>query len=229
MTTIPATGAGQTPAQTQTPSAATTAGAQLAGNFDTFLTLLTTQLKNQDPLSPLDTNQFTQQLVSFAGVEQSIQTNQNLESLLGIQRSSQAANAVSYIGRSVTATTNQAALSDGEARWDYSLAIPADKTALVVTDANNKVVAVASGETGAGAHSFTWNGKDSSGASLPDGLYTLSVSAVDAAGQTIPVNQTVTGPVDAIDTSVAGGPQLSVGGVPVGLDAVVGVRSASDS
>jgi flagellar basal-body rod modification protein FlgD len=225
MTTIPATGTGQT----QTPSAATTAGAQLAGNFDTFLTLLTTQLKNQDPLSPLDTNQFTQQLVSFAGVEQSIQTNQNLESLLGIQRSGQAANAVSYIGRSVTATSDQAALSDGKARWDYDLPAAADKTALVVTDASNKVVSVASGETGAGPHTFTWDGKDSSGALLPDGVYTLSVAATDTAGQTIPVTQTVTGTVDSIDTASDGTPQLSVGGVAVGLGSIVGVRSASDS
>jgi flagellar basal-body rod modification protein FlgD len=227
MTTIPATGTGQT--QTQTPSAAATAGAQLAGNFDTFLTLLTTQLKNQDPLSPLDTNQFTQQLVSFAGVEQSIQTNQNLESLLGIQRSSQTADAVSYIGRDVTATTDQAALRDGEARWDYDLATPAANTALVVTDANNKVVAVATGETAAGAHTFTWDGKDSSGAQLPDGVYTLSVAATDADNQALPVTQTVTGTVASIDTASDGTPYLTVGGVEVGLGSIVGIRPASDS
>ncbi|HZZ11369.1 MAG TPA: flagellar hook capping FlgD N-terminal domain-containing protein, partial [Paraburkholderia sp.] len=78
-----------------------TASQQLAGNFDTFLTLLTTQLQNQDPLSPMDSTQFTQQLVAFSGVEQQINTNNNLQSLIALNQSQQAASAVSYIGHSV--------------------------------------------------------------------------------------------------------------------------------
>lgn len=231
MTTSSVTGA--------TPSAATTAASQsaadtsrktLAGNFDTFLTLLTTQLKNQDPMQPMDANQFTQQLVQFSGVEQSIQTNKNLESILGVSRSGQAAGAVSYIGRSVTATSDKAALQNGGAAWNYELASPAAETSLLVTDANKKVVAVLPGETTQGAHSVQWNGKDSSGAALPDGVYTLQVVAKDATEQTVQVKQTVTGTVQGIDTSDSDtGPLLSLNGVPVDLGSVISVQQAAQN
>lgn len=229
MTTSSVTGAA--------PSAATTAQSNaaksqktLAGNFDTFLTLLTTQLKNQDPMKPMDANQFTQQLVQFSGVEQSIQTNKNLESILSVSRSGQAAGAVSYIGRSVTATSDKAALKNGGATWNYELASPAAETSLLVTDANKKVVAVLPGETTQGAHSVQWNGKDSSGAALPDGVYTLQVVAKDADEQTVQVKQTVTGTVQGIDTSDSDtGPLLSLSGVPVDLGSVISVQQAAQN
>src|SRR5213083_902330 len=75
----------------------TTDTATLASNFSTFLTLLTTQLKNQNPLDPLDTNQFTQQLVQFAGVEQQLKTNDQLTSLVSLQQSAQATQALVYV------------------------------------------------------------------------------------------------------------------------------------
>ena len=78
-------------------SAASAAGSnatqQLAGNFDTFLQLLTTQLQNQNPLDPLDTNQFTQQLVEFASVEQQVNMNTNLQTLISMQQTSEATSA----------------------------------------------------------------------------------------------------------------------------------------
>src|SRR5882757_5737115 len=102
-----------------TPSAAQSATKQLSSNFDTFLTLLTTQLRNQDPLSPMDSNQFTQQLVQFSQVEQQINSNQNLESLISLTKSQTSSDAVSYLGKTLTMTDGTAALMDGKADWAY--------------------------------------------------------------------------------------------------------------
>src|SRR5215213_9555272 len=100
---------------------ATRSESQLAANFDTFLLLLTAQLKNQDPLEPMDSNQFTQQLVQFSQVEQQIHSNKNLESLISLTKASGAADAVSYLGKTLTVTDGNAALMNGQANWAYAL------------------------------------------------------------------------------------------------------------
>src|SRR3954468_21748675 len=92
--TAPSTGAGVS-------FSSATDKTTLAGNFNTFLTLLTTQLKNQNPLDPLDTNQFTQQLVQFAQVEQQMKSNDQLQTLVSLQQSAQATAALSYVGSTV--------------------------------------------------------------------------------------------------------------------------------
>src|SRR3954466_8260244 len=102
-------------------SAAASAQKQLAGNFDTFLTLLTTQLKNQDPTSPMDSNQFTQQLVEFSQVEQQIDANTNLKTLISQGTSQAGTFATSYLGKRVSVTNGQASLSSGAASWTYDL------------------------------------------------------------------------------------------------------------
>src|SRR5579872_48390 len=100
-------------AGTQTAQAAATAGSQqLAGNFNTFLQLLTTQLKNQNPLEPLDTNQFTQQLVEFSSVEQQVNMNANLQTLISMQQTSEATSALQFLGANVTVNGNTASLSN---------------------------------------------------------------------------------------------------------------------
>ena len=97
------------------------ATSSLAENFDTFLTLLTVQLQNQDPLDPLDTNEFTSQLVQFTAVEQAIATNNNLESLIGLTELSHAATRISYLGKEVEAPGSTSYLTDGKAEWSYVL------------------------------------------------------------------------------------------------------------
>src|SRR5581483_7700907 len=110
MTTIPTT---TTPSTSSSSQAITVAGSQeLAGNFDTFLQLLTTQLQHQDPLSPLDTNQFTEQLVQFASVEQQINENSNLQTLISLQQTAQATQAMQFIGSNVSINSSTAALSN---------------------------------------------------------------------------------------------------------------------
>ncbi|MEO0962032.1 MAG: flagellar hook capping FlgD N-terminal domain-containing protein, partial [Pseudomonadota bacterium] len=101
--------------------AAASASSKLNTDFDTFLTLLTTQLKNQDPLEPLDSSEFTNQLVQFSSVEQNIATNQNLEQLLNLTFANFATDAVGYIGKEVVAESPTAILTNGTANWDYEL------------------------------------------------------------------------------------------------------------
>ena len=101
--------------------ASSLAGGNLAQNFDDFIMLLVAQLKNQDPLDPISTNEFTNQIVQFASVEQAIATNTNLERMIALQRSNQITSAVGYLGKRIEAEGDTTALADGIAEWNYSL------------------------------------------------------------------------------------------------------------
>jgi flagellar basal-body rod modification protein FlgD len=131
----------------------------IAQNFDAFLLLLTTQLKNQSPLDPLDTNQFTQQLVQFASVEQQLRSNETLNALLTTAKAANASTAASFIGRQVTADGATARLSNGSARWVLNAAHNASQAVITIRDKNGGVVATRTGALTAGAQSFAWDGK----------------------------------------------------------------------
>jgi flagellar basal-body rod modification protein FlgD len=210
--------ASTTPATT-TPQAAADPMAVLSGNFNTFLTLLTTQLKNQDPTAPMDSNQFTQQLVQFSQVEQQINTNDNLKSLIAQGQNTAGAYAVSYLGKAVTVTNGQAALTNGAADWNYALQTPSSATVLTVTDANGNVVYSAPGEMTAGNHDFSWNGQSQTGMQMPDGTYSLSVSAQGASGETVQSQVSSTGVVSEVDMSGAQ-PELMIGQMKLPLTSV---------
>jgi flagellar basal-body rod modification protein FlgD len=197
---------------------------QLAGNFQTFLTLLTTQLQNQDPLSPMDSNQFTQQLVEFSQVEQQINTNDNLKTLIGQGSNQTGAYAVSYLGKAVTVTNGKAPLANGQAIWNYNLDAAAAQTVLAVTDANGQTVFAGPGETTAGHHVFNWDGKSNNGAQLPDGTYKLTVSAAAGDGTTVQNEVSTAGVVSEVDMT-GGTPQLMIGPMEISLSDVAGVAS----
>ncbi len=172
---------------------------QLSGNFDTFLKLLTTQLQNQDPMSPMDSNQFTQELVEFSGVEQQINTNTNLQSLISLTQSNAGGAAVSYLGKTVTVTNGDAALQNGSADWSYALGTASANTTLTVTDASGNVVYTGAGATSSGQHDFPWNGEDASGNQEPDGVYQLTVSATASDGSTVTSAVASKGVVDEVN------------------------------
>lgn len=200
-------------------SQSTRAGASLAANFDMFLSLLTTQLQNQDPLSPMDSQAFTEQLVQFSSVEQAISTNKNLETLIGLVQANATGAAVGYLGREAEAATDRAALTDGQARWRYELPKEAASVTLSITTPEGRVVANLSGQTGRGDHDVLWNGEDARGNRLPDGEYRLRVTALDADGRAIAARTRTVGLVTAVDLAPTG-PELTLGGITVPLSAV---------
>jgi len=214
-----------TPA-TSTTSTATTDPSlkQLSGNFSTFLTLLTTQLKNQDPTSPMDSNAFTQQLVMYSQVEQQINTNDNLKSLISQGSSNAAAMTTGYLGKKVSIVNGNAALIGGNAGWTYNLSGPAAASQLTVTDANGKAVYTTAGEIGAGNHSFAWNGKDNSGNQLSDGGYKLTVAAINAAGGTVDNSVASAGTVTQIDMT-GPKPRLIIGSMEIDLADIAAVAN----
>lgn len=196
----------------------------LADQFDSFLLLLTTQLKSQDPLSPMDANQFTEQLVQFTGVEQAIKTNETLSQLVSMMRADQLNRGIDYLGAEVEAQAGTIRLGpDGAGHAFYQLAEPAAEVAIGIYDEAGELVATMAGEDRAGAHEIAWNGRDQAGRSLPEGLYRIEVQAVDSDGESVPVDTTIAGNVDGVEV-VGERLMLSVQGVLVPLDSLTAVR-----
>lgn len=197
--------------------------ARLAESFDTFMNLLTVQLKNQDPLSPLDSNQFTQQLVQMTGVEQQLYTNDLLEKLV-TNTGSGVQTAVSLIGKEVRATAADAQLAAGKADWSYKLDRAATDVKIEVLNSAGKIVAVsAPTDNSAGEHVFKWNGKDLSGSQLANGgTYTLKVTAKDATGTTVNATPLIRGLVTSVE-QVDGKTLITVNGVKLGWEKVTSI------
>lgn len=206
-------------------TAAQAAGGSLAGDFNQFLTLLTTQLANQDPLSPMDTTEFTNQLVLFAGVEQQIASNENLEELISLSGGNQAVQAVSYIGKSVEANGNIFQLTDDGAELGYDLDAEAQTATILIFDPNDTLVLLEPANIEAGRHSFKWDGRNSEGVLLDPGAYSFAVSAIDEDSAGIDVGTSVTGVVDGVEVRDEG-VILTVGETEMLLDNVFGIRKA---
>jgi flagellar basal-body rod modification protein FlgD len=200
------------------------ASQQLAGNFDTFLQLLTTQLQNQNPLDPLDTNQFTEQLVEFASVEQQINENTNLQTLISMQQTNEATSALQLVGSTVTVGGNAAALdnaANSAATWNLTTTTPATAT-VTVTSAAGTTAYSGTMSLNAGTQSFTWNGQGSNGQTWPDGTYKLSVTATGANGQAVSVSTQVQGVVSGVNRTSTP-PTLTVNGQSVQISQVTSI------
>jgi flagellar basal-body rod modification protein FlgD len=183
----------------------------LAGNFQTFLTLLTTQLQNQNPLDPLDTNQFTQQLVEFASVEQQLKTNDQLTTLVSLQQTTQATQALGFVGKTAVVSGNTTALTNSSATWQ--LDVPSTST-VTLTIANSQGQAVFTGNYPANAGNgqpFSWNGQGNDGTQWPDGQYTLTATAADSSGNPVAIATRVGGTVSSVDLTQTP-PLLSING-----------------
>ncbi len=182
--------------------AATDSQSTIATSFDTFLTLLTTQLQNQNPLEPLDANEFTQQLVQFSEVEQTIKSNENLESLLKLQAATAVTNSVSYIGKTVELSEATQELTNNSASWPIEAANSSDKATFTVSDADGNVVFSEQKAISSGSSEYTWDGRTNTGSIAPKGNYSLSISAKNSEGVTIDTNvATREGTVTGIDMS----------------------------
>lgn len=211
----------------QATAAVNTGIGALASNYETFLHLLTTQLKNQDPLSPLDNNQFTQQLTQMTGVQQQLLTNQLLTQLLGQGQADLGGGAINLIGKQVTVESNDAVVAEGKAQWTYNLPGTAADTTLSVLDANGRAVWTGkASDNSRGDKTFQWNGKDLSGRQAADGAtYRLQIEARDSNGAVMNATASVTGIASRIQT-VDGQTVLTVGQIKAPLTAVTGVQVA---
>jgi flagellar basal-body rod modification protein FlgD len=188
-----------------------TTGSTLAGNFQTFLTLLTTQLQNQDPLSPLDTNQFTQQLVQFASVEQQLKTNDQLTTLVSLQQTAQSTQALTFVGKTAVVDGSTAALTNASATWD--LGVPTNSNVTIsIANSTGQTVFTGSYAVNAGSNqAFTWDGKGNDGTQWPDGKYKLTATAADTAGNAVAVSTQIQGVVNSVDLTQSP-PLLSING-----------------
>ena len=191
---------------------------EIASNFTTFLQLLTTQLKNQNPLDPLDTNQFTQQLVEFAQVEQQMKSNDQLSSLVSLEKSAQATTALAYVGATVVVDGSTAQLTNSTANWSLNVTKPSTAT-ITIKDSTGQNVYTGTVAVNPGTQNFTWNGRGNDGRLWPDGAYTLTATAVDANQQSVAISTEVQAVVDSVDLT-QDTPQLSINGQNYTLDKI---------
>ena len=209
-----------------TPDKGSAAAKGLAGDFEGFLKLLTTQLQQQDPLSPMDSDKFTSQLVQFSTVEQAIRTNDQLGKLIGVIQTSEATAALGYLGSEVRLEGDTFTLpTDGDSPLIYELPETADSLGVEILDGAGRTVRNLEGAADAGRHALTWDGRDAAGNRLSPGAYRLRVSALDAQGAPLAAKTEVNGIVEAIERDGETF-HLIVGGVPRPIDAVQGVTRA---
>ncbi len=192
MATIPTASAATSAANATTSSskdASSNALAQFSNNFQDFLTLLTSQLKNQDPLSPMDSTQFTSQLVQFTGVEQGILQNQNLSQLIALQSNTQMANAVQYLGRTINDAGNQVQLSGSTGTINYNVSDPSTaKVIITITDSSGTAIRTATVDTPlVGADTFQWDGRNNTNSIVPDGTYNVKVQGFNSQNNPVTV------------------------------------------
>ena len=213
------TAAVATASSAASPSASTSALGSLSGNFSNFLTLLMTQLQNQDPTSPMDTNTFTQQLVQFSQVEQQISTNSNLTSLIQLTQGNALLQSSSLVGKTVEAQTSTLSLQGGTAGLQFPSGTPATVNVAIYNSAGLDV-RDATIDTTANNGAWTWDGTDNNGRTLADGAYT--VKATDATGSNQAVSFDVTGKATGLVRS-GNDLTLQMGSVPVSLSTVQSV------
>ena len=200
-------------------SSATTASTRLGGDLNTFLTLLTTQLQNQDPTDPLDTNQMTNQLVQFASVEQQIAMNQNLSSMISLQQSAQLTAAAPLIGRRIEVTSDKVALQNGSAEIRLPAAGTARTAEITVMDANGRTLRTETVTLGSDATSWNWDGRDRSGNRRADGAYSIAVAGRTANGEAATISYTVRGTLTGAERTDSG-LTLNMGAVSLGFDSL---------
>jgi flagellar basal-body rod modification protein FlgD len=220
----PSTSSSSSSSSSSTSSTATTG---IADNFQTFLTLLTTQLQNQNPLDPLDTNQFTQQLVQFAGVEQQLKSNDQLKSLIDIEKSAQATQALVYVGNTVAVDGSKAQF-DKSATWNFQAEKDTSAT-ITITNSTGQTAFTGSYTLKQGNSSFVWDGKGNDGVQWPAGTYTMTATGKDSSGNSVAISTEVQGIVDSVDLT-ASPPLLSIGGQNYTTDKIKRVvRSGASS
>ncbi|MEZ5690676.1 MAG: flagellar hook assembly protein FlgD [Rickettsiales bacterium] len=201
------------------------ARAKAQANQEDFLKLLTTQLQNQDPTEPTDTNQLTEQIATLSQVEQQINTNNNLEKLINLFNSTLLNSVVGYIGKQIETEGDKGVLQNGKASFVYNLEQAADNVTVQILDPARNIVFDGNGTNFAGRNEVIWDGKDKDGNQLADGVYTLKVVAKDSSGDDIKSTTSTAGVVTSVD-SKDGHTRLMLGDIEVELSEVNSVRQS---
>ena len=221
------TAAANSAASTSASSASTAAAAgngamgTLSGNFQTFLKMLMTQLQNQDPTSPLDTNQFTSQLVQFASVEQQINTNSSLTSLIQLTQATGVLQSSSMVGHQVAVESDHLTLQNGSAKLQFTAPAAGQVAVAIYSDSGTKLADALVNAT-KGSNSWSWNGTNSIGNKVADGSYRVAVVGANQDGSTLALPFTVVGTATGVeqqDKSL----QLQLGGLAVDFSKVKSV------
>jgi flagellar basal-body rod modification protein FlgD len=202
------------------------AGSGTSADFNMFLKLLTTQMQNQDPLDPMDTAQYTQQLVQFSQVEQSLQQTATLKDILAQLTGGGMADAAAFIGKEAHFDSAISGLgASAPASWSWQAAGPVTSLTATITDASGKVVSTGTLSPDAAAGRFNWDGTMSSGGRASDGSYTLSLTGMNASGAAIPISIQSVGVVKNV-MSGEGGVTLGVNGAQLPMSSLVGVSAS---
>lgn len=220
-----AAAAAATPPASASGTASAAAGAignnalqQLGSNFNAFLNLLMTQLQNQDPTQPLDTNQFTTELVQFTGVQQQVETNSSLSQLISLQQGNQELQAAGLVGHQVTVSAPEIALQSGTGEVQFT-APSAGPVAIGIVAADGTPLRTVVVNAQQGSNTWTWNGQTDAGQQLPDGAYRVSVQAGSASGGAVPLPFSIVGTATGVASS-GGTTTLDIGALAVPLSAV---------
>jgi flagellar basal-body rod modification protein FlgD len=223
MSTVTATN--NATAATSTTAAAAAMKKSMGMNKDDFMKLFIAQLQYQDPLAPQDPTAMLNQLSQLSLVEQSYNSNTALDKLLTAQNNSLSISAVSFIGKDITANGNSISL-DGTsaASVQFNHSVPTDSTQISIKDANGNVVrTITTGALQSGDSSYSWDGRDNSGAALAAGSYSFSATGTTAAGTSTIASPYTSGRVDGV-SMVSGTPMLMIGSSSIALSDVIGVK-----
>ncbi len=217
-------GVGSSSGNSSNNNSSSAATKSLTSNYNTFLTLLTTQLKTQSPLSPMDVNSFTQQLVQYSAVEQQIQTNSNLKSMMDTMTSSAALQLVNYVGKTVTAYSDTTKMESGKANWTVNASAKTTGAKVTITDDKGGVVYQGTVDLKAGNNAFSWDGKGTNGADYASSTdaFTISVNGTDDTGKAVTIATEISGKVQSVDTS-SQQPYIKVNGRLLPLSALTEV------
>ncbi len=211
----------QTSASTQIGNAALQ---QLGGNFNQFLNLLLTQLQNQDPTQPLDTNSFTTELVQFTGVQQEVATNSNLSQLISLQQTTQTLQASGLVGHQATVSANQLSLQNGSAQVQFT-ASAGQPVAIAVVSPLGVPLRTVVLNASQGTNNWVWNGQTDQGVQMPDGAYRVSVQAASGNGVATALPFSVVGTATGVATA-NGTTTLDLGALSVPLSAVESISGS---
>lgn len=199
----------------------------LTSNYNQFLSLLTAQLQHQDPTSPMQDNSFTSELAQFAGVEQQIKTNTNLTQLLSLNQDSQVDQGTSLVGRQAVVSSSQLALQNGSAELQLN-PTSSGPAAIAITNAAGTVVRTQALNLGAGTTDWTWDGKDDSGNSLPNGGYDVAVVSASS-GTSVAVPFNVIGTITGVTKNAANGVNVQMGQTSVDMSSVTSLLGTATS